>query len=394
MVLIEELLEKLRCRETELSQTKLDLENECEGRRRLQQAAQENREWKERQERRPFVVALIDADADGYVFHDNFITKGEKGGEDAADTLLATLQKYMQEVTGASNGMDILVKAFANVSGLGSALERDGRLQNASQLREFATGFSNRRAFFDFVDVGTGKERADLKIQENVKFFVESFQCKHLVVACGHDTGYAPFLGQLIGDKQVAERITLLEGSPFPKVIRDLGFKKTQFRSVFNDFNPPAMSAGLDGPVWGRGLPSTLMTSSVGRPINPRPGMFGRSGTSPNPYLNPKAQIVRLGPVIKDKDGHRIDKPLSVDKVVVERMKKESLCYYLFLRGECVIQDCRRNHVHQPLSNEEFDGLWCLARQSRCYTNRKSNRDARNDCSDARCVYGHRGGAE
>ena len=50
-----------------LKQTKLDLDNECDARRRLQQDVQESRELKERQGRRPFVVALIDADADGYV---------------------------------------------------------------------------------------------------------------------------------------------------------------------------------------------------------------------------------------------------------------------------------------------------------------------------------------
>lgn len=61
--------------------------------------------------------------------------------------------------------MDILVKAFANVSGLGGALERDGRLKDVGQFRAFATGFSNRQAFFDIVDVGPGKERADFKIR-------------------------------------------------------------------------------------------------------------------------------------------------------------------------------------------------------------------------------------
>jgi len=61
--------------------------------------------------------------------------------------------------------VDILVRAFANVGGLGAALEHDGRLKDAAQLRAFATGFSSRQAFFDFVDVGSGKERADLKVR-------------------------------------------------------------------------------------------------------------------------------------------------------------------------------------------------------------------------------------
>lgn len=55
------------CTKAALEQTKLDLDSECEARRRLQEEVQESRELKERQTRRPFAVALIDADADDYV---------------------------------------------------------------------------------------------------------------------------------------------------------------------------------------------------------------------------------------------------------------------------------------------------------------------------------------
>lgn len=90
---------------------------------------------------------------------------GEKGGEHAADALLSELQRYVNEVVGVSVGMDIMVRAFANVGGLGAALERAGRLKDSSQLRSFFAGFSNRQPFFDFVDIGSGKERADSKIR-------------------------------------------------------------------------------------------------------------------------------------------------------------------------------------------------------------------------------------
>ncbi len=156
-------------------------------------------------------------------FSNNFITKGAKGGEEAADALLAALQQYVRGLVGEPTGMDILVRAFANVSGLGAVLERTGKLNEASQLRAFATGFSSRQAFFEFVDIGSGKERADFKVRgesppvvalfplpyhhhvlipgvfaaEGIKFFLESSQCRHLVLACGHDSGYARFWGSL-----------------------------------------------------------------------------------------------------------------------------------------------------------------------------------------------------
>jgi hypothetical protein len=96
------------------------------------------------------------------------------GGEEAADALMAALQPYVRSVTGEP-GMDILVRAFANLSGLGTTLVTKGKLKNAGQLRAFATGFSRRQAFFDFVDVGPGKERADFKVQgKNIDLILPS----------------------------------------------------------------------------------------------------------------------------------------------------------------------------------------------------------------------------
>jgi len=71
--------------------------------------------------------------------------------------------------------MDILARAFANVSGLDAALERDGRWKYAGQLRAISTGFSTRQAFFDFVDVGTGKERADFQFRSEILVSIFSF---------------------------------------------------------------------------------------------------------------------------------------------------------------------------------------------------------------------------
>lgn len=96
--------------------------------------------------------------------------RGEKGGEDAADALLVELQQFIQSLRGESYGVDVLVRAFASLGGLGAALQRDGRLRNTDELRSFASGFSNRKVFFDFVDVGLGKERADLKVRGKVPF--------------------------------------------------------------------------------------------------------------------------------------------------------------------------------------------------------------------------------
>jgi hypothetical protein len=216
------------------------------------------------------------------------------------------------------------------------------------------------------------------------------------VLACGHDSGYAPFLGQFVGDKLVAERITLVEGSPFPLAIRDLGLKKTRFTSVFNTITQPAVSTELPGPTWGRSdvipavsAPFTGGIGDIGRPV----ATERRASEVPyKSYHNRHAQFVRLGPVLRDPSGHRVDKPLQVDEVVVDKIKKLCLCYYLFLRGECVSEKCDRNHAYRPLTDHEFDALWRLARQGQCFKSRKAIQNGGIDCSDNMCVYGHRSG--
>jgi len=81
--------------EAKLQQTELDLQNERDARRRLQQDVFEMKERESTSGRRPFAVVLIDADADGYIFQDRFITKAMKGGEHAADELLARAREYL-----------------------------------------------------------------------------------------------------------------------------------------------------------------------------------------------------------------------------------------------------------------------------------------------------------
>src|SRR5437763_14241965 len=138
---------------------------------------------------------------------------------------------------------------------------------------------------------------------ESVKFFVESPQCKHIVLGCCHDSGSAAFLGQFVSDKSILERITLLEGNPVRPSIRGLGFKTaTQFLSLFAF----------------RGSPNGNSTSPPGVPKYS--------------YSVPPGQFERLGPISVGNKGRRADRPLSAQPEVVERMKRFNLCHWLFLR--------------------------------------------------------------
>lgn len=171
------------------------------------------------------------------------------------------------------------------------------------------------------------------------------------MLACCHDSGYAPFLGQFVADKSIEERITLLVGSPATPRIKQLGFKRvTHFRSVF--------------------------TSAVSQEGSNTPVQSAQAYSLPIPAR----QFEKLGPIMA-KNGRRVDSPLSVEQQLAERVKRLGLCSWLFLRGEC--RGCHRNHQHPLLSDEEFDALWYISRQGRCY------KDQRDGCLDPKCIYGH-----
>ncbi|KAL8767207.1 MAG: hypothetical protein Q9209_006212 [Squamulea sp. 1 TL-2023] len=114
---------------------------------------------------RPFVVVLIDADADGYMFRADLLNKNEEGGLEAADELSKRVKDHLSNLNIDVSGTDIIVRAYANIGGLAQACTTKGGMTKLASLGSFVKGFNGRRALFDFVDVGGGKERADHKIK-------------------------------------------------------------------------------------------------------------------------------------------------------------------------------------------------------------------------------------
>jgi hypothetical protein len=53
---------------------------------------------------------------------------------------------------------------YANVRGLGDVLARKGTVEDVGVFEDFTRGFTRGKVNFDFVDVGSGKDRADEKI--------------------------------------------------------------------------------------------------------------------------------------------------------------------------------------------------------------------------------------
>lgn len=58
-----------------------------------------------------------------------------------------------------------MVQIFYNMEGLSHKLKSVGVLKNPNEMAAFARAFSLNKALFSFIDVGSGKERADHKVR-------------------------------------------------------------------------------------------------------------------------------------------------------------------------------------------------------------------------------------
>jgi len=107
-------------------------------------------------------VVLIDGD--GMIFQDSLLQQGEQGGKDAANQLWAAVREYVIRCLPNVSSPKIITRIYANVKGLADACYKSGIIERPILIEEFARGFNGSRLLFDFVDVGSGKDRADDKI--------------------------------------------------------------------------------------------------------------------------------------------------------------------------------------------------------------------------------------
>jgi len=98
------------------------------------------------------------------IFQDSFLQQGEQGGKDAANQLWASLREYVTRNFPSINSPKIITRIYANVKGLAEACYKAGIVDRPQLVEDFVRGFNGSRLLFDFVDVGSGKDRADDKI--------------------------------------------------------------------------------------------------------------------------------------------------------------------------------------------------------------------------------------
>lgn len=193
------------------------------------------------------------------------------------------------------------------------------------------------------------------------------------MLACCHDAGYVPVLRQYAAQSSYSERITLLSAGLVRPDINALGFRGTAV------FEPLFCSSGLSRTLH----PATNEKDRQQPSVNVRPKLDSASSYRAKEKSVNNSE--RLRPIMRNAAGKRVDKSLSADVGLVQEMKIRNLCSWHYLRSDCQMVSCKRNHNYpRPLNSAEYDALWIFSRQGMCHRLRKGG-----SCDDDQCIYGH-----
>ena len=379
------------------------------------------------------MVVLLDGD--GMIFNNDYLRQGERGGKEAASHLWSAMDTFIKQELSHLSSPIVIGRVYGNVRGLGEVLQKSGIIDYASQFDDFARGFNGSKLLFDFVDVGSGKDKADDKITgepqrvpkfvldcadgmrlEIFKLYLRDIHCHQLVLGCSHDNGYARLLEDIMGDSNFLERITLLEGVPFERELAELQrqFRTTKFNDLFRGSKVVAPSQYRAGPT--APLPSLLPDSRNTSPA-PAPAVARQKSKSdelaaptanasaapvswasktaapytPSPSETELANKSNAGSanratttINRNRHGQRID---DLDTYIhnddIKRIKRLKLCNVYYLIGPDACNNPRCNHDHEwPITKNDLRVLRQVARMAPC--------DYGTECDDPGCIYGHR----
>ncbi|GME53878.1 c-x8-c-x5-c-x3-h type zinc finger protein [Neofusicoccum parvum] len=384
-----------------------DFDNEVQARRYWQQQFTEASRalvmTRQQAENTPFVLALIDGD--GAIFTEALLRAGAEGGSDAAHKLQSEIRNHILDVyEGASGSWSIMVHIYANLEGLSRKLASVGIIRSPAELQVFARAFSLHQPLFNFIDVGSGKERADHKIKEMMRVFISNIQCKHIIFGGCHDNGYLPNLDTYKHDPSYSSRISLLETTPATAGFTALKFKTVNFTSVFRPDElpehrpaPPQPPAPVKtvSPVQTVVSPqsATSQTSNGLRSATPITttsssswATVGKTGMTTKSIsiapIKPKERKF----VLLNAYDQRIDEKLAkVERGALERfhakISKQKMCNEYHLKGACTLgPTCPYGHGDK-LSPVDRLALQHKARNIPC--------SFLSDCREVSCYYGH-----
>ncbi|KAM0626526.1 hypothetical protein ACHAQG_002442 [Verticillium nonalfalfae] len=336
------------------------------------------------------------------------------GGQGAARDLQAALRQYIGQTMPELSGLPIVLKAFANADGLADTLVRTKMTRSWRDLWDFAMSFSQACETFDFVLVGSGKDRADEKIKELLRLFHKNPTCRHVIFGACHDNGYVRELEKRFPSPEARDRLTLLESFQVGREYRSLGVSKTvRMESIFRtDFlsgpvspllsssttavsrSPTASSSGVSSEGHATHQASTWARAAAPFPSDEgsaqHGGNGGGGGTGHTPLSAATARRfldLESGAILVNAQGQRVDAelPALAPGAAASWNRKTNeggmrFCRTFQLSGRCA-NKVACGYSHATLSEEERMVYRSLMRRQKCHIGP--------GCRDRTCCYGH-----
>lgn len=250
---------------------------------------------------------------------------------------------------------------------------------------------------------------------------MQNHNCKQILLGISHDAGYAPFLDEILTDEASRQRVSVLEGYPTVRELKETNVNIERFSSDLfrqNKLVDRSTTISLPKPAVMNPAPGMLTPAASNASLSP-PLASATTATTATPattaastpaassssYANvmataspPPRMVIPLAPKPAKKaapvppaapawsPGPRgLDESISVGQQVMEGIKRRKeqnkLCNNHYLRGPCTkIDTCCFVHNYKP-TREEIRALAMLSRLNPCTRGQ--------DCEVEDCIYGH-----
>lgn len=319
--------------------------------------------------------------------------KGADGGADAAQKLHARVREHIAKIYPDANTQEwsIVVHVILNVDGLSKVLQSCGIISSPADLHAFGRTFARTQPLFSFIDVGFGKEQADHKIRETLRFMIRIGQCKHVLFGPCHDNGYLPVLEEYKRNTAFASRFSLITGTPAEPGFRQL-FDIETYDDIFRNENLKPQAAATP--------PSAVSSPRSATPLPPPVTSI------PGPYAkvvpgSPNSMTISLGskkPAATQRKqrkyylvntyDERLDTELprpdpAAEKRYADRVQKlgYNYCNKYHLLGDCPNGDLCPYEHGGPLPAAELAVLRVKCRSLKCVNTYY--------CSNVECPFSH-----
>ena len=261
-----------------------------------------------------------------------------------------------------------------------------------------------------------------LFVIEMTRWHLKNYNCKQILLGIAHDSGYAPFLDEILRDDATKQRVTVIEGVPVVQDLLSTGvevldleedlFRRDKLEErvtrypnsrQVNRSTESAISTSKGAPVAVQSI-SRLETPPPDHnvPKSPLVSYANPSGSSlaaaePPPKITMPLTRVMSGPSVAKNGGRisqeaswvaglrRVDKKYNVANEILESIRKRKeynkLCNHYFLQNKCPKGiGCPFVHDYST-TKEELNAIRVVARVNPCTFGQ--------DCEDMQCFYGH-----